>query len=236
MKKPNHKRQISAISNSRWATYAAAGAATTLACAHSAEAEIHYSGQLLVKLAGNAQASLPLSGGASLLFENFGTGTFYQQAGFFLMKGVVSGSARGYFDGANGHNLLSNLRSQRSVAARTFLSVTGNPGLGVLFSFTQGGFIPSFHGVRGFVGFRFNIGSGSQYGWARIQSERDRHGRIRYIVQDYAWGDVGDRILTGQKKSLQEADANSVFGSLGLLAFGSQGLEAWRAGRAQNFN
>jgi hypothetical protein len=34
--------------------------------------------------------------------------------------------------------------------------------------------------------------------------------------------------LTGQKHSLQPANANSVPGSLGLLAFGAQGLDAWR--------
>jgi hypothetical protein len=49
----------------------AAAAASTFAGAGSAEAEIHYSGNVSIKLTGNAQASLPLSNGASLVFETF---------------------------------------------------------------------------------------------------------------------------------------------------------------------
>lgn len=60
------RQKIRSISNSRWATYAAAGAASALTCANSAEAEIHYSGPINVWLTRNAHASLPLSNGASL--------------------------------------------------------------------------------------------------------------------------------------------------------------------------
>jgi len=81
--------------------------------------------------------------------------------------------------------------------------------------------------ASGFVGFRFNTGKGTQYGWARIQT-RDINDHTRDVIRDYAWGDVGDVILTGQTHSLQPANANSVVGSLGLLAFGAQGLDAWR--------
>ena len=205
----------------------AAAAASTFAGAGSAEAEIHYSGNVSIRLTGNAQASLPLSNGASLVFENGYGGSYYLQAASVLMKGVISGSARGYNLGATGRNLLSNLRRRENVSAGTFLSVTGNPGRGILFSFETGGFKPD---AMGFVGFRFNIsGNGTQYGWARIETRRDLQGRLRFIIEDYAWGDVGDAILTGQKQSLQPASANSVPGSLGLLAFGSQGLDAWRA-------
>jgi hypothetical protein len=216
------------LSETRWLAYATAGVASAFGLSSSAEAEIHYSGHVVIKLTGNAQASLPLSNGASLVFENLYGGSYYLQAANFLMKGVISGSARGYFLGGSGRNLLSNLRSRENVSAGAFLSVTGNPGFGVLFSFTQGGFRPD---SRGFVGFRFNLGNGTQYGWARIQTERDRDGRARDIIKDYAWGDVGDAILTGQTQSLRPANANSVAGSLGLLAFGAQGLDVWRTQR-----
>jgi hypothetical protein len=76
-----------------------------------------------------------------------------------------------------------------------------------------------------------NIGNGTQYGWARIGTKLDSDDRARDIIKDYAWGDVGDAIRTGQTQSLQPAKANSVAGSLGLLAFGAQGLDAWRAQR-----
>jgi hypothetical protein len=207
----------------------AAAAASTFAGVGSAEAEIHYSGPVDVRLTGNAQASLPLSNGASLVFENGYGGSYYSQAASVLLKGVISGSARGYDLGASGHNLLSNLRRRENVSAGTFLPVTSNPGRGVLFSFETGAFKPP---AMGFVGFRFNIsGNGTQYGWARIETRRGLHGRLRYDIEDYAWGDVGDAILAGQKQSLQPAKANSVLGFLGLLAFGSQGLDAWRAQR-----
>ena len=72
----------------------AAAAASTLAGAGSAEAEIHYSGNVAIKLTGNAQASLPLSNGVSLVFENsFGGSTFLQDF-YFSIKGVISASAR----------------------------------------------------------------------------------------------------------------------------------------------
>jgi len=96
-----------------------------------AEAEIHYSGDVSIKLTGNAQASLPLSNGASLEFRNiFGGSTFLQHFHFYV-KGVISGSARGYFQSASGsRNWLSNLGPRENVSAGEFLPVTGNPGFG----------------------------------------------------------------------------------------------------------
>jgi len=77
--------------------------------------------------------------------------------------------------------------------------------------------------IRAFIGFRFNTGNGMQYGWARIQTRDviiNHSHHVRDVIKDYAWGDVGDVILTGQTQSLQQGNANSVPGSLGLLAFG----------------
>ena len=203
----------------------AAAAASTFAGVGSAEAEIHYSGKVFTKLTGNARASIPLSNGASLVFENiFGGSTFVQQF-HFLMKGVISGSARGYFHSGD-ITFLSNLPSGEDVSADRFYSVARNPGFGALIHFWSGGaFAPP---ARGFVGFRFNTGNGTQYGWARIQTGNGFNDHVRDVIEDYAWGDVGDAILTGQKHSLQPANANSIAGSLGLLAFGAQGLDAWR--------
>nr|UXE45393.1 hypothetical protein Hi04_10k_c4773_00007 [uncultured bacterium] len=42
--------------------------------------------------------------------------------------------------------------------------------------------------------------------------------------------------MTGQRESHQPDIANSIAGSLGLLAFGSQGLDAWRAQCTQESN
>jgi hypothetical protein len=237
MKSPICRQKIRSISNARWTTYAVASAATTLTCANSAEAEIHYSGNVSIKLTGNAHASLPLSNGASLFFQNIFGSTFVQTF-TFLMKGVISGSARAYGQGFSGFVFVSNLPQGESVSAGRFLSVAGSPGYGVLIAhWSDEAFAPpQFGRLRGFVGFRFNTGNGTQYGWARIQTRNDNNNRIHDVIRDYAWGDVGDTILTGQTQSLQPANANSVAGSLGLLAFGAQGLDAWRTQGTQKSN
>ena len=206
----------------------AAAAASTFAGAGSAEAEIHYSGFVSIRLTGNAQASLPLSNGASLVFKNIFSGDTFLQFFYFSMKGVTSGSARGdsYFPG---FNFVSKLPSGENVSAGRFYSVAGNPGIGVLiYAWSDGQFAPNGGPRQGFVGFRFNTGKGTQYGWARIKTKNDSNDHIKDIIKDYAWGDVGDTILTGQTHSFQPVSANSVPGSLGLLAFGAQGLDAWR--------
>jgi len=152
------------------------------------------------------------------------------------MKGVISGSARqSFYSGSR--NWLSNLPPQENVSAGTFGSVAGNPVHGVLIGFwSDGAFAPNGGPIRGFVGFRFNTGNGTQYGWARIQTKNVRNNRIHDVIKDYAWGDVGDAILTGQTHSLQQGNADSVCGSLGLLAFGAQGLDAWRMQRMPKCN
>ncbi|HEY2713776.1 MAG TPA: hypothetical protein VGI60_14775 [Chthoniobacterales bacterium] len=232
-------RQIKsiALSETRWLAYATAGVAGAFGLSSSAEAEIHYSGNVFIKLTGNAQASLPLSNGASLVFKNIFRGSTFVQWFEFLIKGATSGSARGRSYGF-GIPFLSNLPSGEAVSAGKFSSVAGNPPWGVLISdWSDGQFSPpEFERLRGFVGFRFSTGNGLQYGWARIQTRDDNHHHIHDLIKDYAWGDVGDAILTGQTHSLQPANANSVPGSLGLLALGAQGLEAWRTQRMPKSN
>jgi hypothetical protein len=225
------QRSMNSIATGRWTAYMAAAAASTFAGAGSAEAEIHYSGHVAVKLSGNAHASLPLSNGASLFFENINFGSTFEQFFFCSIKGVISGSARGE-DFGYSRIFLSKLGLGENVSAGRFYSVAGNPNHGVLFTnWSDGNFAANSGRVRGFVGFRFNTGNGTQYGWARIETKNDFNNHpnhVHDVIKDYAWGDVGDAISTGQTQSLQPANANSVTGSLGLLAFGAQGLEAWR--------
>jgi hypothetical protein len=224
------------ISETRWLAYATAGVASALGVSPSAEAEIHYSGIVNIKLTGNAQASLPLSNGASLVFKNIFEGSTFWQDFDFLIQGVISGSARGAYNTTFGRrNFLANLGLGENVSAGNFYSVAGNPGIGVLISnWSDGQFSPVGGPGGGFVGFRFNTGNGTQYGWARIETRNDGKNRLHDAIKDYAWGDPGDVILTGQKHSSESANANSVLGSLGQLAFGAQGLDAWRTQRTQN--
>ena len=237
--KPLRRINSLSISETRWLAYATAGAASALACANSAEAEIHYSGNVSIKLAGNHHASLPLSNGASLFFENLDPGSTFWEDFNFLINGAISGSARVAYYSSFGRVFVSNLPARENVSAGRFKSVTGNPYYGVLVSNgSDGQFAPSNYGqTRGFVGFRFNTGNGTQYGWARIGTKTNPPiNDIQALIKDYAWGDPGDIILTGQTHSLQPANANSVPGSLGLLAFGAQGLDAWRTQRMPKCN
>jgi hypothetical protein len=223
-------RKINSITPPRWTAYMAAAAASSFAGAGSAEAEIHYSGNVDIQLTGNARASLPLSNGASLVFRNIfgGFSSHYLQDFFFFMRGVTSGSA---WEGPI-HHWIVPLGKGENVSAGRFYSVAGNTH-GIIFTAFSDGYFQPYYGTRGFIGFRFNTGNGTQYGWARIETKRDINYHAHETIKDYAWGDVGDAILTGQKHSLQPANANSVLGSLGQLAFGAQGLDAWRTQRTQ---
>jgi hypothetical protein len=233
--KPLRRINSLSISETRWLAYATAGVASALGLSSSAKAEIHYSGNVSIQLTGNAQASLPLNNGASVIFENIFGGTTFLQQFHFLMKGVISGSARGYFPHSGFFNV-SNVPSRENVSAGEFFSVAANPGIGVLISFwSDGAFAPpEFGRIQGFVGFRFNTGNGTQYGWARIQTGDGNNHRIHDVIKDYAWGDVGDRIKTGQKSSAGDmVDHVTESGSVGLLALGAAGLVAWRKRRGQ---
>jgi len=224
------QRSIPSLSTRRWTAYMAAAAASTFAGASSSEAEIHYSGPINVSLTRNAHANLPLSNGASLVFQNSYLSLFYQKF-YFLTRGVNSGSAREWFstNTFRFRRFLSKVPSQRYVSHGDFGDVAGHPGHGVLISGTDGSFTPP---TRGFVAFRFNTGNGTQYGWARIQTRRDINNRAHETIKDYAWGDVGDRIRTGQKSSSGDmVDAVTDSGSVGLLALGAAGLVAWRKRR-----
>lgn len=218
------------ISETRWLAYATAGVASAFGFSPSAEAEIHYSGNVFIKLTGNAQASLPLSNGASLVFRNIFGGSTFLQDFYFLMKGVISGSARG----GSIHHWLSDLPPGENVSAGRFYSVAGDPDHGVIFDHFSDGYFEPYYGTRGFIGFRFNTGNGTQYGWARIQTRRDINYRAHEVIKDYAWGDVGDSIRTGQRSSSGDM-VNTVTdsGSIGLLALGAAGLIAWRKRREQ---
>ncbi|MGH8094268.1 MAG: hypothetical protein ACREIF_12485 [Chthoniobacterales bacterium] len=231
MKRSSRTRSF-LVSNPRWLAYVTAGAATAIAGARYAEAEIHYSGQS-IRLRGDVAVDLPLSNGASLVFQLIGRGTTYQQEATFKIQGAISGSARAYGSlTQGGRNLLSKLYPNDVVSNGPFSSVGGSPGFGVLFSSDAGQFFPD----GGIVGFRFDTGRGTQYGWARVRTDRvfRTHEHYHMIVEDYAWADPGESIQAGQKHSApQQADALSKKGSLGLLAAGARGLTVWRAARAQ---
>jgi len=222
------------ISNARWLAYAVAGTATAVGSAPSAEAEIHYSGLVNIRMEHINSVFLPLTNGASLNFTIFYSS--YPNA-YFRIVGAEKASALARSSVSfirilqrigEGHSIRS---CDNSVfCPGKFGSVAGKPGIGAITRPESQG---SFRDPRsGIIGFKFNVGNGTQYGWARIVGPPAF--KYRYEIKDYAWADSGERIVAGQRSSTdRDVSLLSEFGSLGLLATGANGLDLWRQIRAE---
>ena len=247
----SRRKSIAQIPQSRWVAYASAGAATALAGVGSAEAAIHYSGVLNAPFptGSSAVGSFNLDNAAILQFVNIATagGTGGGVALFRIQGAAVSnlfvGTAAGNF------RYPSNLASGANIAAGPFAAFNGNFFATLAYGngYTNSKFLNA--GV-GYIGFRFNGGSGIEYGWARVNmtgdiaNERPTNSGDRlsslnaphlgrgginapgngFTLIDYAWGDVGTAITAGQVPEPS---------SLGLLAVGAAGLLVWRKRRAK---
>ena len=102
MKTKTRCSKHASIAKTRWAAYAAAGAATALAGSHSAEAAIHYSGPLNVQQGlfhcSNsdtwAEASSWISGVIRCRLDAM-TDVFFNARGFLAINGLASAAFRG---------------------------------------------------------------------------------------------------------------------------------------------
>ncbi len=216
MKKLRRTKPLS-LSNSRWAAYATAGAATALGCAATTEeavASIHYSGPINQFFSGT-QAYFQLDQPGDSI-NPFHTGSSGGGIALFFMYGIAAGSVAGFVAGS--FQYASKLAS--GINLNNFANwVAGGGTLGYLSGYANSQWLTP---GTGFIGFRFDNGSGLQYGWARITTN-GAPGNTFTLV-DFAWGDLGDQIMTGQ---IPEP------GSLGLLALGALGLGVWRKHRAK---
>jgi MYXO-CTERM domain-containing protein len=208
------------IADSRWLAYATASAATMLTGASSADAEIHYSGRLDVHFPAELEQSarFPLAGRAYILA---GHELFYGRS-FFEVPGPRTNACLGYqiFETAYLHKL--NRQSNQYISQHTSFLIFYNYAT-VLYDPAHGNGEFYKKGI-GFVGYRFDVGAGVQYGWARVRMHGDGTG---FIFVDYAYGDPGDRIKPGQTGSAA-TDTVTDEGSVGLLALGATGLTLWR--------
>ena len=238
MKTKPRLRKPSALSTARWTSYAIAAGATAVAGTPTAEAEIHYSGLVNYKFQSDSRGYeshiFPLSHGAVLAGFRYVRGNVDNSATLAIQGGAVSNAFRIYSP-----SFADSVAAALPRGAVVSQGYFNGFGLGRLqdYACEFPTFLePGFY----YAGFRFDSGAGKQYGWVRI-----RWGGCsanKYIVKDYAWGDPGDQIKAGQKKlhvdetqAAKSADAAPVEagtqGSLGLLALGAVGLQAWRRSR-----
>ena len=235
----------SALSAARWTSYAIAAGAATVAGMPTAAAAIHYSGLINYKFDrdGFQTHSFLLSQGAVLVgFRDARGGNGDSSATFEIKGAAVSNAFREY---SSLNSFVVNALPRGSVISQGYFAAF-DVTVGRLQDYTcyfPGWVEPGTYSI----GFRFNSGSGKQYGWVRIQWG-GCSGDKKYIVKDYAWGDPGDKLKTGQTrlnedetqvapqaaKSDDAAPRATSLGSLGLLALGAVGLQTWRRARRGN--
>jgi hypothetical protein len=231
-------RKPAVITNSRWLAYATAGAASAFTCANSAEATIHYSGRIGEFFGSgrdkSARFQLDQPGDSfrlrhSLVFS--GTASYGGTAHFGIL-GRAGAALAGFYNPCPSAHVVSvsNLNSGQLISRRPFLA--RNSGLlAAHIQYCSSDSVGQFDsGDLGFIGFKFNNGSGDQYGWVRIRMATKHPIDHNFRLLDYAYADPGEPIRAGQTSSNDMATEE---GSLGWLALGAAGLLVWRKNRAR---
>ena len=226
MKTNNRSRKSPSIGKTRWAAYAAAGAATALGGSHSLEAAIHYSGPIRAVFKGFEQdiKTFPLDQPDNVisfikkLDEYAGVALYTECSCARAVRGFSTrfASKLAFGDNVSAGAFINSLTSNWAVlSSNGHRGAWADPGVG-------------------FVGFRFQGSSGGvQYGWALVRMRGfDKHNNFQLL--DYAFADPGEPIFAGQRSSDEQApDHAGVQGSLGGLALGAAGLLAWRKSRSR---
>ena len=230
----NKTRLSVSVNAKRWAAYSAAGIATSLGVQQTAEADIIHNvyNQRVAdpNLADNNSTSFiaPLAtgpgGSAYLRFRHLANNSNPGIAWASLL--TLGGGATGALAGltTQGYRYPQNvpyLQRIDLIGQFTLGNGTGSLAYNSGFPNTQFG-----NAGEGFLAFRFNVGNGTQYGWARLQMD----GKLAalpnaYEVVDVAFGAPGDLLWVGKLDVISEP------GSLGILALGAVGLLAWRRKR-----
>jgi hypothetical protein len=240
MKSP--RRKPACIAKTRWAAYATAGVASSFISANSAEATIHYSGLINQNFEGcdaqRATFQLDQPGDfIRLRHDLFICSKDYGGGAYFGVRGLAGASFAGLYPPpcSNLAHLASVSRLERGnlISNRPFLHFRAS-GILATNAVTCGegeGDAGQFDGEGiGYIGFKFNNGSGDQYGWVRIWMRRSPNENENFHLIDYAYGDVGEPIRAGQTASNEMVPEE---GSLGWLALGAAGLLAWCKSRSR---
>ena len=231
MKTRQSRRQTTKVSHSRWVAYATAGAATALAGSNSLEAAIHYSGLVNEVFPPNVDKvkTFQLDQPGDYFTLSHST---HARGAKVRIVGIASAGAREFM-------YIEDFFASKLHRGQTISPVFFERSfryLGMAFDCDLGAWLDP--GI-GFIGFGFNSGAGTQYGWARVKMAGcDRNNG--FILIDYAYADPGERIRAGQgiprggEEGQDMSDEQGpVEGCLGWLALGAAGLLTWRKRRSQ---
>lgn len=230
------REQVNLVQAGRWTAYAAAGTAAALGAGGAAEADIFYSGVVNIGLTDTTPTNGDfefvglgtLQGGTNLIFtpaHAFVTGAQSGIAAIF--RGTLGtqqfgpGSAVGFSN--NGFNYVSKLAYGQNISTLGFLGAGYRQTMAWFSGYTNSQFLQP---GEGYVGFRFDVGNGTQYGWMKVNM--DGQPLNTWTIVEYAYASPGQAIFAGQTAAIPEA------GSMGLLALGGVGLMMWRKRREQN--
>jgi hypothetical protein len=225
------RKATAEIPSARWAAYATAGAATALVGVPHAEAQIHHVTVNQVMNATLGSKTFQLTGfdlvpGAYLTFLHaFGPAGGGVAGFYFGSVGAVSAKFIGVPGTYNGlaFHYVGRLNFGDNISLGNFLPVAGRMKYGASNPLASGNGYPKSQWVgvvNGFIGLKFNVGDGTQYGWVQISMDGPKLNS--YKVIDFAWADPGQTLVAGQVPEP---------GSLALLAFGAVGLLLWRQKR-----
>ena len=230
MKTKTLHRKPASIAKGRWAAYATAGAASAFTCANSAEATIHYSGILgeWFGWSDTKSARFQLDQpGDSFGLRHFVDFSFTGTAKFGIFGQASAGFAGFYCPSNTQIASVSKLSRGELISSRPFLAREAGQLAQSAFNDCAGQF--DYRDV-GFIGFKFNNGSGDQYGWVRLKFGGGQFSNNAFRLIDYAYADPGEPIRAGQTSSNEMVPEE---GSLGWLALGAVGLLAWRKRRSK---
>jgi hypothetical protein len=219
----------SLLDRTRWAAYAAAGAATAIGTTEVAEAGIYWEKNVNRKVDGFGKSNntdqyfidADRNGRNDVMFSHMHFATTFTAPVFggAFAQGTQYGMIAGFkditSDGSTG-TFAYNISKSSQVADRSFE-------FGGIMAMTSGSFgqrASQFLDRDGYVGFTFESDDGWHFGWVRITMDDSPYNS--FTVNEWAYNTVaGGGILAGVPEP----------GSLGLLATGAVGILLWRRAR-----